>query len=506
MAEFQKRAGAFFISWRQRPLVLAPYLIVLLFAANESAQLYIHFELAFWPTLGNILLLLTAAFIIHFSICLIIPQRFLAGILAAYVLAISLFYFDLYSIIYLKIPWVAEHITRAYNLFLLGIFGILGFLLWLILRPLKEKLKHVNNYLLTILSLFIVIEIGKALLFEPFNLEYTNLPTKTQLKPGADSLAHPDVYYIIFDSYTSSHSLEKYWDYNNPLDTLLQQQGFYVASNSRSNYNGTNYSIASCLNMSYANVKTFEEDRRVPESDLMRLPSYSLLADYLNQSGYQVKAFSLFDFMGTKKFYQIDTSPTMFFRRTLFFLLQVKLGLKQLSPFFVEKRKNLEVLDSLIAQTKMKTAQPKFVYAHIYLPHPPFFYDENGNEMADSYAFGDMAPEKYLQQLKYVNSLISSTIKQMLLSCQENSIIIVQGDHGFRFLKEGQPGAGPEEGSSIFNAYYFPDQDYRMLYDSISPVNSFRVILNKNFGTQLPLLPDTSYYLQEEKGFQNLGL
>ena len=42
----------------------------------------------------------------------------------------------------------------------------------------------------------------------------------------------------------------------------------------------------------------------------------------------------------------------------------------------------------------------------------------------------------------------------------------------------------------ILNAYHLPGVDTRVLYPTISPVNSFRVVFNAYFGTNLPLLPD----------------
>ena len=39
---------------------------------------------------------------------------------------------------------------------------------------------------------------------------------------------------------------------------------------------------------------------------------------------------------------------------------------------------------------------------------------------------------------------------------------------------------------SILNAYYFPGGRYEGLYEAISPVNSFRVVLNTFFGAKLP--------------------
>jgi hypothetical protein len=45
----------------------------------------------------------------------------------------------------------------------------------------------------------------------------------------------------------------------------------------------------------------------------------------------------------------------------------------------------------------------------------------------------------------------------------------------------------------ILNAYYLPGHADQ-LYTSISPVNTFRVVLNSYFGTNFPLLEDVSYY------------
>jgi hypothetical protein len=46
---------------------------------------------------------------------------------------------------------------------------------------------------------------------------------------------------------------------------------------------------------------------------------------------------------------------------------------------------------------------------------------------------------------------------------------------------------------AILNAYYLPGVDSDLIYPSISPVNTFRLILNTYFGADLPLLPDESY-------------
>jgi hypothetical protein len=39
-----------------------------------------------------------------------------------------------------------------------------------------------------------------------------------------------------------------------------------------------------------------------------------------------------------------------------------------------------------------------------------------------------------------------------------------------------------------------PDGGDEVLYESISPVNSFRVVLNRYLGTNLPMLEDCSFF------------
>jgi hypothetical protein len=46
----------------------------------------------------------------------------------------------------------------------------------------------------------------------------------------------------------------------------------------------------------------------------------------------------------------------------------------------------------------------------------------------------------------------------------------------------------------ILSAYYLPNGGEKYIYDGISPVNTFRVIINAYFGGQLELLQDKSYY------------
>ena len=46
----------------------------------------------------------------------------------------------------------------------------------------------------------------------------------------------------------------------------------------------------------------------------------------------------------------------------------------------------------------------------------------------------------------------------------------------------------------IFNAYYLPEGGNENLYETITPVNTFRVVFNTYFGGRYELLPDKSWY------------
>ena len=51
-----------------------------------------------------------------------------------------------------------------------------------------------------------------------------------------------------------------------------------------------------------------------------------------------------------------------------------------------------------------------------------------------------------------------------------------------------------KERIEILNAYYLPDNAKDFLYDSITPVNTFRLIFNYYFNVSYELLEDKSYF------------
>ena len=96
----------------------------------------------------------------------------------------------------------------------------------------------------------------------------------------------------------------------------------------------------------------------------------------------------------------------------------------------------------------------------------------------------------------YINHKVEELIEILLKESENDPIIILQGDHGPKSSMEGKIKT-PEilqESVAILNGYYFPGHDYSALYPNMSPVNTFRVILNQFFDKGYSLLPDRSYF------------
>jgi hypothetical protein len=158
---------------------------------------------------------------------------------------------------------------------------------------------------------------------------------------------------------------------------------------------------------------------------------------------------------------------------------------------------NGTVIDSVLKIPSQTTSNPKFIYAHFYLPHSPYFYDENGKSNNINYIVTVNAyknKQLFLTYLRYTNRVILKIINEIIRSQNKNVLILLQGDHGFTDF-EGGP---TEEHLSFknYSAVYFPDKNYSMLYDTVSNINTFPILFNKYFNTKIPLQRDTSFFLK----------
>ena len=413
-----------------------------------------------------------------------------------------------------RLPWDHDLITMALLVVGLGVLVVLGFKkLWLWFGGGERVTPFLN--LCLVLALFIQgFSSIKKITDEVSITRQVKQDTKlsTDLPATLDCAARPDIYYIILDGYGGSDVLKELYQVDNtPFIDYLMGKGFYVAGQSHSNYIQTIFSIPSALNFTYL------ESEPVGMSGLDYFSSLVIdnrLMQLLKQCGYRTVAFQTnFTFTNHPK---VDVYLSRGHRLTEFEglllvgtpleLLLDRFGLV-LTEFSYPAHRSQVLFDFEQLQSLPGMHGPKLIFAHIISPHPPFVFDADGSPIQPErdYSIGDGDDYRgswdeyqkgYAGQVQFVDRMLEETIEAILDGSSQPPIIILQGDHG--------PGGSlnwfaPQrtclrERTSILNAYYLPAGADKHLYPTISPVNSFRVILNSYFGTHLDLLPDRTYF------------
>ncbi len=332
----------------------------------------------------------------------------------------------------------------------------------------------------------------------------------------------PDIYYIILDGYAREDFLRDDFGYDNSLFlNQLEEWGFVVAQKSKSNYAQTKLSFASSLNMDY--LQSLRSDIVIGNNDsspLNPMIMQSAVRGILEEFGYKIVAYETgynwtqiedADFYLTKRtskigqFYsqgRMNGFEAMLLQNSVLLVVtDAAIVLPDIftpqvqAPFQDHRERILFILDSLKDAASIQS--PKFVFAHLVVPHPPFVFAPEGEEvvlpsqftLTETTEIQDEAKyiEGYLNQLLFINIQMESVLNEILTNSVVQPIIVLQADHG--------PGLASAKGRmSILNAYYLPGQDESVIYEDISPVNTFRVIFNEYFGAVYPLLEDISYF------------
>jgi len=134
-------------------------------------------------------------------------------------------------------------------------------------------------------------------------------------------------------------------------------------------------------------------------------------------------------------------------------------------------------------ETAANVPGPKLVFAHIRIPHDPYLFARDGRFLPNQTAHNPGYPD----QVWYVNSRMLPIIDRIRQQTEVPPIIVLQGDHGSPEFR-----ADPRR-MKILNAYLVPERVADRLYAWVTPVNTFRLIFDGIFGTEMGTLPDRSY-------------
>jgi hypothetical protein len=344
----------------------------------------------------------------------------------------------------------------------------------------------------------------------------------------------PNIYYIVLDGYARADILDELYNYDNSeFLEFLDRKGFFVAEQSRANYIQTVLSLASSLNLSYLDDVA---SRAGPETS-DRQPLRKMLRDstvrrFLDELGYVTVAFPSGYPLTTLEDVDIYVDPGQFWDPwVVLFLIntpiawmmpsQNQLDVNGPSIFNAMHAPHIATLRYLFDHlgNSAQLDSPHFVFAHIIAPHPPFVFDSSGNEIPPNRTFAiedgnhfleiGGTREEYLDgytgQLSFVNDQIEAIVDDLLSSESTRPVIIIlQADHGpGMFLDWEHPDKTYfKERFSILNAVHLPEGDSADFYAEMTPVNTFRLIFNRYFGTDFELLEDESYYSTWDRPYQ----
>jgi len=404
-----------------------------------------------------------------------------------------------------------EQVRHSYLAAVLVLLYLL--ILWLAVRR-PAATWTIGNFLATAAVVLILMAAAQLLYYE-YN---TFRDTKTVLQEGQSgetspgSSNQPDIYLIVLDAHGRADVLlEKYQHDSSPFIRELEELGFFVASCSQSNYASTNLSLTSLLRMDYIpparsatsklpplketpvlqkldaggyTVITFE-NRASGHFDLqedIRLSQHQLAFGELNLTG------------GLNEFERVmlETSVARFFLDTRIIPGFNTDGLTKFEEYEHYKQTRF-ILSKLHEVPQLKS--PKFVFVHILVPHSPFIFAADGSFRYPE----DTSRNGYADNTEFIDRNILTAIRAILTESEQPPVIILMGDHG------PPPGkfASREDRLAILNAFYVNSETRAQLYDSISPVNSFRLVLNEYFGDDYPLLEDVSYLAYKLKQLGN---
>jgi hypothetical protein len=334
----------------------------------------------------------------------------------------------------------------------------------------------------------------------------------------------PDIYYIILDEYARQDALNSFYFYDNSsFIKNIEDLGFYVAHRSQSNFASTEPSLGSSMNLDYlwalgdnfvaGNKDRSELHQMVKDNKVRRILSDLGYMEITFETGHYHTEFVDADLYLTPpqdssselySLWRLNKFETMLLHTTAGRLITdsanvIGFLVPELNyPFKEHRERILFTLEKLEELPSLEG--PKFVFAHIICPHGPMVFGPNGEFVDQSGPFtlasglealeGHEVMLGYRDQVAFISTRIEHILKIIINNSETEPIIILQGDTGGSL---GSP-IPIKARMAILNSYYLPYGGSELLYDSISPVNTFRLIFNYYFGGEYELLKDEAYY------------
>jgi hypothetical protein len=402
----------------------------------------------------------------------------------------------------------------------------------LVSRSSFENHTRILNAAAVLLVVVSLVEIGVYKLTtreaERFEVDHSLFgPTDWALTPPPEL---PDIYYIVLDAYPREDNLLELYGYDNSgFLEFLSSRGFFVAREATSNYSRTILSLASSLNFEYMDglaglvgegqtnlkpIRDLIEDSRA--RDILSRFGYRFVALRSGFQNTELKGADAYLTPGQRGEFESALLRTTAASPVNAWLLRVSGTVA--GQYRESDRHRIRYAFEMIPEAA-RNGRPDFVFAHIVAPHPPFVFDRGGGDVEDDRYFAFKSSndlirpdgltrsryrDRFLDQLVFINGEVEALIDTLISDSRVPPVIILRGDHG--------PGTFSHHSRldctylgdrmSILFAMRVPCTDGGLLYDSMTPVNAFRIILNGCFGGSFPMLEDRNFYTTRENPYR----
>jgi hypothetical protein len=340
-------------------------------------------------------------------------------------------------------------------------------------------------------------------------------------EPAPDSPDYPDIYFIVLDGYGRGDALLDTFGYNNyQFLEAMGQLGFYVVPESHANYVHTPQSLASCLNMRYLQDVLVE----LPDDPRGLGPAPSLLQsnrvyDVLRERGYDLALFSpgIDSLEPRDNVARVLRPPWALSEFEMILLnravvgraLQVAAEVRNEPPWGSPEALRVARVDYTFTQLTLlaqggESRQPRFVFAYLPLPDPPFHFLRDGSRNRSYGGYfhlaGGMYPETardfvrgYCEQLFYANMQVVETVTHILQQSARPPVILIASSRGPSLDLAAAEDPVQARVDRLKNLIMVRLPPNAKPYPRMSMVNLFRVTLNAVLDEDVALARDDAY-------------
>ncbi len=300
----------------------------------------------------------------------------------------------------------------------ISLFSVLFFLFYR--YPLTIKVQSAFWGMLSILGLVNLLSTPVPSIQQiRFDNSYYSIPP--------DSTSNKPVYLIILDEYSSPNELFALTNDSSLFDLSknLKNKGWITVPDFETHNGFTDYSLSSLFNFNLSEKQNYDSlfSRQLFSEKFKQAALY----DSLQHKQVMVKNWGIFPLGATNPLTRVYYYPESFFEEfTSFTILSLLSSLtNDFNPFDINWRfypsynHNKKVLRSL-EQTQL--SNKTFVYAHLFMPHGPFYHGEE-------FEFSWVNTPNYIRFWKFTNKKIRPAIEKL---SQGNSKVIITSDHGYR--------------------------------------------------------------------------